>query len=42
MLKVMYENDNAATICCLPIESTGTFGLRPAAPSINDALYHIL
>ena len=34
----MHESNNAATICCLPLEITGTVGLRPAAPAINDAL----
>ena len=39
--KVMYESNNAATICNLPLESAGTLGLWPSAPVINDALYHI-
>ena len=34
----MRESNNAATICCLPLEFTRTVGLRPAAPAINDAL----
>ena len=37
MQMVKRESNNAATICCLPFEITGTVGLRPAAPAINNA-----